>query len=103
VGPRIQPELWELTDHACRVCFGRVLKGDMPADYAGPDAEHVHRWRCSNCAAQGISRLVSSVCACGMRLKSGRDAGIRCERNPAPTPEFPSEVTASQVLEAAGR
>lgn len=90
-------ELWELTDHACRVCFGRVLKGDVPADYVGPDADHVHRYRCSNCGAEAISRLVSSVCACGIRLKSGRDAGIRCERNLEPTPEFPSLIVAAQV------
>lgn len=90
-------ELWELTDHVCRVCYGRVLKGPRPEGYTGPDAEHVKRWRCACCGAETLHREVSSVCACGTRQKNGRDMGLRCERNPHPRPEFPSEVIASQV------
>lgn len=99
MGPAaVKPELWELTDHVCSVCFGRVLMGRMPDDYAGDD--HHRRWRCSNCGAESVNRLASSICACGIRLKSGRDAGVRCERNQAPTPEFVSEVVASQSPDA---
>lgn len=86
-------QLWTLTDHVCRVCFGRILR--TSADENAPAG--VHRYRCSNCGVEASARQVSSVCSCGLRLKSGKDAGIRCERNTEPTPEFPSEVVASQV------
>lgn len=85
---------WELADHVCRCCFGRILRSveTVPVGDA-----HGHRWRCSNCGAEAASTVASSICSCGLRLKGGRDAGIRCERNAEPTPEFPSEVVASQV------
>lgn len=81
-------ELWELTDHVCRACFGRIV---LSAD-AGPG----RRYRCTNCGLEAIGRDPACVCACGLRLKNGKDAGLRCERNGAPTPEFPSEVVACQ-------
>lgn len=92
------PELWELTDHVCRVCFGRIVMGRMPDGYDGD--RHHRRWRCSNCGAETAHRLVTSVCACGIRLRSGRDPGIRCERNLEQTPEFPSEIVAGQTVES---
>lgn len=82
-------ELWTLTDHICRACFGRVLRQ--------PQGEGVRRYRCSNCGLEATGRDESALCACGLRLKGGRDAGIRCERNPTPTPEFPSEIVAGQT------
>ena len=83
-------ELWSLTDHVCRVCFGRVLASATKTDGA-------HRYRCSNCGLEEAGRKPGVLCACGLKLKNGHDAGIRCELNPEPTPEFPSEVVASQV------
>lgn len=87
--------LFELTDHVCRVCFGRILKGHRPEGH--PD-EHAHRYVCTNCGAESVHRSISSLCACGMRTKTGRDYGLRCQRNEQPTPEFPSVVIAVQQL-----
>lgn len=76
---------WNLTDHCCRTCFGRVLQGD------GPDGEPV--FRCSNCGAEG-SGAVTTVCACGMTLRNGKSAGLRCVRNKNRSASLPSEVVA---------
>lgn len=91
------PILFELTDHVCRSCFGRVLKH---TDLSGER----FIFTCSNCGATAPGRSESAVCACGLRIKpdkhgrGGKDAGIRCERNENPTPEFPSEIVAAQVV-----
>lgn len=93
------PKLFELTDHVCRACFGRVVKGRRPE---GNTDDHAHTWTCTNCGAEHVSRVVSSVCACGLRLKplkaggNDRDAGVRCVRNAHPTPEFPSVIVAEE-------
>lgn len=90
--PTDQP-LWELTEHCCRVCFGRILR-----QAGAGQASHSHRYRCSNCGLQADGAKPAVLCSCGMKLKGGRGAGIlRCERNPDPRPEFPSEVVALQV------
>lgn len=87
----IDRPLWAMTDHVCRSCFGRVLE----AAEAAPDG---HRYRCSNCGLEATGRRPAALCTCGTKLKNGRgDAGVRCERNPEPTPEFPSEIVSSQV------
>lgn len=78
---------WLLTDHVCRVCFGRVLEA----------ADGVHRYRCSNCGLELPGRQPSVMCACGSKLRGGKSMGLRCERNPEQTPEFPSEVIAAQT------
>lgn len=80
---------WLLTDHVCRACFGRVL--------ASASDDGAQRFRCSNCGLEAEGRKPEVLCACGLRLKNGRDAGIRCQRNEAPTPEFPSEIVAAEV------
>lgn len=86
---------WEITDHVCRRCMGRVLKQI--------DTEGAERHRCSNCGAENIG-YVDEVCCCGMKtrevVKGGeivqmsRPVGLRCAVNPAPTPQYPSEVIA---------
>jgi hypothetical protein len=89
------PILYEVQDHVCRACFGRVLKH---TDLSGQR----HIFTCSNCGLAAPGRNAHAICACGIRLKGGRDAGIRCERNTAPTPEFPSEIVAAQTMPGAG-
>lgn len=81
--------LWELTDHCCRVCFGRILRQ--------PGAPGERMYRCSNCGLQAQGDRPAVLCSCGMRLKGNRGGLLRCERNPDPRPEFPSEVIAAQV------
>ena len=76
---------WRLTAHVCARCLGRVLITD--------NDDGTHTVRCSNCGfeAEGDHR---SICACGLKLKSGRSAGLRCEKNATPTAEIPSEIVA---------
>lgn len=81
---------WELTDHCCRACFGRVLRRE--AD----DGERLV-YRCANCGAEAEGRRESVLCCCGIKLKTGADAGIRCVVNNAPSPECPSQIVAEQV------
>jgi hypothetical protein len=103
---RPQAELWELTDHCCRVCFGRILRSaeHAPPPLPGePGDARAYRWRCACCGAETIHRHVESICACGTRQKNGRDMGLRCVRNDAQGPEFPSEIVAEQIVPEAVR
>lgn len=95
---------WSLVDHICRVCFGRVLEGPAGAGWEAG----AHRYRCSNCALEAIARHATCICCCGEKIKghgrnAERDAGVRCTRNPDPTPEFPSEIVAGQLEAARGQ
>lgn len=83
------PNSWAITDHVCRVCFGRVL--------ARETFDHRRIYRCSNCGVEREGKSELAICCCGIKLKTGVDAGIRCAINPQPTPELPSEVIAEQV------
>jgi len=76
-----------LTDHVCRVCFGRILRR------AAGDGQH-RVYRCTNCGQQTTARAVSSLCACGAAMRTGRNLGLRCVRNPDPRPELPNEIVA---------
>lgn len=78
-------EVWSLEPHACRHCFGRVLSR------TAEDGTPV--FRCSNCGAEGRG-AAKAVCACGMTLRSGKSAGLRCVINNNKTAELPSEVVA---------
>jgi len=80
---------WAITDHVCRSCFGRIL--------ARETFDHRRIYRCSNCGIEREGRTEAAVCCCGIKLKSGADLGVRCQRNPDPRPEFPSEVVAAAV------
>jgi len=80
---------WALTDHCCRACFGRVLVRETF------DRRRVYRCACCGVEQEGRSETV--ICSCGMKLKTGVDAGIRCMVADAPTPEFPAEVIAAQA------
>lgn len=79
---------WRMTSHVCRVCFGRVLRrleGDRRI------------YRCSNCGIEQEGHDSRVICACGMKLKTGANAGLRCVPNLKPTPEFPAQVVVEQV------
>ena len=95
-------EGWALEPHICRACYGRLVSkaGEVPG------------WRtylCTNCGTEASAQAASLLCCCGIKLRkptaSGRsraaliDAGIRCQVNPAPTPDFPSVIVASEVVE----
>lgn len=78
-------ETWRLEPHACRHCFGRVL--------ARTAEDGAQVFRCSNCGAEG-REAVKSVCCCGMTLRSGKSAGLRCTINNNKNAALPSEVVA---------
>lgn len=80
---------WVIEDHCCRVCFGRVLMRETF------DLRRIYR--CSNCGAEAEGKTAAAICACGIKLKTGVDAGIRCQVHAEPTPEFPSQVVAAQL------
>lgn len=81
--------LWAITDHVCRVCFGRVLVREMF------DRRRVYR--CACCGAEAEGKSESAICSCGIKLKTGLDAGIRCAVNHERTPEWPAEITCAQI------
>lgn len=81
---------WEFTNHISRCCFARVLVReafDMRKTY-----------RCSNCDLEAEGRSEAAICTCGIKLKTGVDAGIRCVVAESPSPEFPARITATQAV-----
>lgn len=81
---------WTITDHICRCCFGRVLMREA--------FDRRRTYRCSNCGIQADGKSEATICTCGMTLKTGVDAGIRCQVNDNKSPEWPSEITAVQAV-----
>ncbi len=83
---------WEMTDHACSRCFGRVLEQE-DATKAGAG-----RWlyRCAECGLEGLGTALA-VCCCSTQI--GGRAGLECVRNPSPTRELPQEVLVRQRRE----
>ncbi len=80
---------WVITDHCCRVCFGRVLVREA--------FDRRKTYRCSVCETEADGHSETAICCCGIKLKTGVDAGIRCQRVEDPSPEFPSRITAVQA------
>ncbi|MGF6900384.1 DNA-directed RNA polymerase subunit RPC12/RpoP [Paraburkholderia sp. GAS348] len=80
---------WQLATHCCRSCFGRVLLGES--------AGGLRIYRCAQCGSQGDSDSAAGICCCGIRLKTGQDAGVRCVVNDQPSADCPLEVVAEVV------
>ena len=80
---------WTITDHCCRVCFSRVLMREA--------FDHRRTYRCAGCGAEAEGSREAVICSCGIRLKTGVDAGIRCTPNAERSPEWPAEITATQA------
>lgn len=92
-----QRPLFDLLDHCCRVCGGRLLAAPDPATGG-------HLVRCAECSQRGTidvkgPRFYEFMCWCGIKLANGKDAGLRCRRVEAPTPERPQEVVVHQSSE----
>lgn len=88
---------WDLTDHLCGACLGRVLVAPSAASGGRP-----LKYLCSNCGARGeaaAGQAHPSICACGMKV-GNRDAGIRCVKNPNPRPEMPGEIVVREMSPA---
>lgn len=71
------------------------------------DAPGYRVYQCTNCGLEASAHDASALCCCGTKIRkataSGRsgalliDAGIRCHKNPEPTPDFPSVYVASEL------
>lgn len=81
-------EDWRIEDHACRVCFSRIVSRH---------AEGGRIYRCTGCGLEAQGHTPSVICACGLKFKNGHSMGVRCVVNEDPTPEAPAEVVARQV------
>ena len=83
---------WTFTDHACRVCFGRVLER--------VDKHHVHEVRCAECGqtAQGEP---TTICCCGADCGTLGHA-LECFRNPDVSPANPQEIMVRERLVGQG-
>lgn len=82
--------LYAVREHACRICFGRIL---TRVDERGNQTQ-----RCSECGTEVVGK-VQALCCCGVKLKNGKDAGLRCRPNPEVSPEVPAEIIVMRVEE----
>lgn len=84
-----EPPRWILVPHICRICMSRVLQ------LATFDSRKVYR--CSNCETELAGAGPQVLCCCGMKMRNGRDMGVRCVPNERRTPENPARVVAQQI------
>ena len=79
----------------CRHCFGRLASTDA--------GEGRRRYQCTNCGAEAVGLSPDVLCSCGLKLRHHGpggglvDAGLRCQPNPSPTPDFPSLFVAAEA------
>lgn len=93
--------LWQLEPHICKNCFGRLASHSTGGG--------LRRYACTNCGAEADASAVDALCCCGIKIfkqaRSGSgegvlaDAGIRCIRNPDPSPLLPNLFVATEVTE----
>lgn len=85
---------WTITDHVCRVCYGRVLTRTTEA---GTEAR---------CACCGLSHTVAtdqravahrSICACSTQPRGAGKVRMQCVPNPCRTPEVPVEIAVIEI------
>jgi hypothetical protein len=74
-------ERWVLADHACRHCFGRLLRTGKGKTAAV---------QCSQCGRREEGP-VDALCACGVTTPGGRHL-LECYRNTEKTLEVPHEI-----------
>lgn len=84
-----------LEPHVCRHCFGRLVSAPAPGG--------ARSYVCSNCGAAARGDAPDVLCACGLKLRNHGpgprlvDAGLRCQPNPNPRPDFPSLFVAAEA------
>jgi hypothetical protein len=75
-----QGRRWNLTDHICRGCLGRILECETGL------------FMCSSCEAE-TSGAPDAICGCGIKISnSKRDGGFKCAPNLNRTPENPGAI-----------
>ena len=86
---------WALEPHVCRHCFGRLASTDA--------GEGRRLYQCTNCGADATGLSPDVLCSCGLKLRHHGpggglvDAGLRCQPNPGPSPDFPSLFVAAEA------
>lgn len=83
------PLQWTITQHCCRICFGRVL---TRVTFEGRKV-----FKCAECETEVQADGVVGLCCCGMKLRGGKDAGVRCIEQTNRTPMMPAMIVAAQV------
>lgn len=85
---------WEISNHCCQACFGRVLSRALPPIDGEPNPLRVYR--CADCGIEAQGHTAAVVCTCGFKV-TGRKIGLKCEPNSQKTAEFPAEIIARQA------
>jgi hypothetical protein len=73
---------WQIIDHACRHCMGRIVAGP------GPDGGEMVR--CTECGAEEHGAH-DALCYCGVELP-GVGRAFECFRNPKQSLSVPQQV-----------
>jgi hypothetical protein len=87
----VAPPSWQLADHACRFCFGRVLVRKVKG--------RVVEARCAECSKSAQSGP-EGICCCGADCGALGKA-LECFRNPSPSAENPQEIMVREVAREA--
>lgn len=88
-------DLWNLENHVCQVCFGRILSRPVPTTDGAPNPHRLYR--CADCGVEKEGTTPAVICTCGFKVKGRTNLGLRCEPNTGKTPEFPAEIIARQA------
>lgn len=84
----VESKSWELIDHMCRLCYGRLLRRND-----GQGRQVIH---CAECDAE-VSGQVEHLCVCGARTPNGRYLlGLRCGVNPEQSAASPMRMVVVQ-------
>lgn len=66
---------YELTDHVCRGCGGRVLKC---VSGGGPTGGGNPIYRCADCGKAAAAMGPDAICWCGMQFRGQHATAYRC-------------------------
>ena len=66
---------WELEDHLCKVCGGRILRC---ASGAGPSPGGNPLYRCADCGVATTSMGPGALCWCGFGHRMQNDGAYSC-------------------------
>lgn len=65
---------FQLTDHLCRFCGGRILE-EMNH---GPTGGGKPVWRCADCGARNSALTPAILCWCGAEWRNGDSMNMQC-------------------------
>ncbi len=68
--------LWQLEDHLCKKCGGRILKSVSGFDL---NASEEHLFRCADCGNSAYGDSPDVICWCGMKHRLQDYSVFRCQ------------------------